>query len=600
MTCLRLFENVGEKLYHLGNAMLFDKKRKADALLKAQEEAELQQLRDKPEITKTPQKAKAHKARPDSMDFADYNRMWLQRKESRLDDERKRRLSEQETLPPSPPSLVSERSRRIAEQTGHLGPIKAWDRYAEQHKQRYNNTQAPEGTFTPQINEVSKHLSKTNSEPVTERLYKLSQSKNSSPSTRDKLIDNSTGQVLFTPLIIPDPEELKEGKRSNAFDQLYSEGVVISEKRRQMEEEYQKTECPFSPSINSNTEKILSGAVNPRKSLFHSPKKSVADEAPELFGQKGSKPGLRKKKPEIDISARSEIYKNRVEQQLANLAKEKEQKEKSECTFTPQLNSKSVSLTRNLYSGSVGASLYDRSLLLMTRKEKLVNEKQREVKERELKDCTFSPKIKQFGKKKPKKVPETMSTPESQITSSESPVSKFRSFRGEVMFEQEYQKQSQSRVKNIYSPPIPNQSQPNSDPMPRNTIFSPLKSPNFNLHRSIDEKSPLQDIEKTYSKTEASYLNQVRQAWSDLESSPCMTTIKTPKKYVQKKVLEESLTEEDEVQMEKDLEDELKLEDLAQSTIETSAHEETSLEDKSPEKSVEDDVLQMLDDWRSM
>ncbi|KAL0220503.1 hypothetical protein RCL1_000357 [Eukaryota sp. TZLM3-RCL] len=588
------FENYGERLYHIGNMMVFNKRAKTEAQQQAASEAELSQLKPAPVISEASKK-KAAKVRPNSVDFATYNRLWARKREEKLNEERKKR-QEADNDHPSPPPLVSERSRRIAEQLGHQGPVKAWDQYAEQYKQRLQSQPPVECEFTPSINPVSKQLGKALQEPVTERLYKLATESRSvvkeKPKTSEggtKMIDSSTGQALFTPVIIPsDPDHDQSRHRGAAFDELYSEGALLAEKRKKLEQEVLKVECPFSPSINPNTEKILSSAVNPRRPLYLSPDQSQKSKSTV-------EPSPKRKvisDVEFGVAERAKIYQQKYQQSVEQSINQKLQEEIAECTFTPSLNSKSVQISKNLYATS---SLPERTAHMLIKKQQELAVKSQQQKEMELKECTFSPRI---IKKLPKSVKSSGSIVKQSFSPLDTPHTHSRSsFGGERLFEQEVAKQGQKRVKTVLSPSTVHHSSP-SFPMARDTIFSPSKSPSV---MKIDERSKPSVLDFSYSNTESSYLNQVKQAWDELEKSQVIKTnsIKSQEKSIGHKSMtfEDSFVEE--------VAEEREQEAVVEEKV---AENSFSSPSSSPPRSVshsvvssvlEEDVSKMLDEWRS-
>ncbi|KAL0207376.1 hypothetical protein P9112_012004 [Eukaryota sp. TZLM1-RC] len=593
------FENPGERLYHTGKAMLTEKMQRASVHQREKQEAELAQLRPKPDIGIT-SKIKTPKARPSSVDFADYNNLWAKRREQRLEEERRRKQIDEEA-PVTPPPLVSERSRRIVQQTGHQGPVKAWDKYANQYWKKSYSDPNSDKDFQPQINPVSRQLSKALQEPVTERLYKLSQESrvrglNVKQDLKHRLVDLSTGQQLFTPVIIPsDPDSEPTKHREDPFEELYSESVLLEEKRKNLEETVMKSSCPFSPTINPNTEKILSSSVNARRPLYFSPDVKKEKERDQ---EKEKEKSPRKKSSgsvvsDVDIVQRSRIHLEKTQQQLELLQKEKEKQETSECTFTPNINRKSAEISKNLFSGS--NSLYDRSLRIRQKKEQELEQAKQERMQKELQACTFSPKLTKWRKDK---------SPKDKVNSGE--VVKSQRGRGETLFEEELVRQTQSRVKSVVqkSP----ESQRQSTPSVRDTIFSPSR-PSFNLYKPEDSSFAGNDnhiVNNNYSDRESSYLVQVQAAWSELEKSKCLT------KSQQRELKNEDLELNEELldnrsctqQVEESVEDlsqqidnqigqfDLEVSDLAHSNPDAVA----SLDSVSNE----DDVMAMLEEFRSM
>lgn len=175
---------------------------------------------------------------------------------------------------------------------------------------------------------------------------------------------------------------------------LYQRGQDLIQKRLAKAEELFRTTHTFQPQIDPNSKKMTQCA--PRKPLY-SAAKQPQSEVPH--------PSPRPSGKTVDLSAflarNYETQRKKTVREPRN-RKEEDESELKECTFQPKLDVKSVKMVVCAMQKSK-EGLYERGLKLREKQNKIAKEVIEARLCKELKECTFAPKVNQTPRSAVKK-----------------------------------------------------------------------------------------------------------------------------------------------------------------------------------------------------
>ena len=316
-------------------------------------------------------------------------------------------------------------------------------------KKEYMRKLNPEGcTFSPEMISSSPTAKKLRSKRTKEDLYADAKKREARLKKRvEEELSHPSG-CTFSPHITTKAKKSKGTPGRKRSEMLYANAAQTAAKKKVLGDKLQKAkdkECTFRPKITAKAKRSSSPHPKNRKVDLRARASKLAEErkALELKGCT-FQPNINKRRPVSaprsrpvkssapsagSVHERLNAYAARRRQKLEELREEKRAKEDRDLTFRPALRLSSSgtekqparsSIHERLYkdakkkrnakkSGASakrrhsfdpakkrrggGSSIFDRLCADNERKKNLIEEREREKEKRELKQCTFKPKI---------------------------------------------------------------------------------------------------------------------------------------------------------------------------------------------------------------
>eukprot|EP01065_Artemidia_motanka_P029187 TRINITY_DN3525_c3_g1_i1.p1 TRINITY_DN3525_c3_g1~~TRINITY_DN3525_c3_g1_i1.p1 ORF type:complete len:565 (+),score=100.80 TRINITY_DN3525_c3_g1_i1:123-1817(+) len=349
---------VGERLYAQGQEML---RRRQELAARSSEEREKEILKS---ATFRPKVGTGLGSRSggDAEKFYSLQTEWLRRKNRQLDKLRDKEELEVKRMLSEHPK-ASTRSERLLRGKEYKGPVDDW-KHREALFRMSHSDKEPSGSFHPTISPLAQQIRRDGA--AGERLFKhaaqqqTDRRKAEDAQKRGRAKDTSTGQILFTPVTrrnqVDDhsPTRRTEDEIDMQIKEMLRRGEEAQRRLRKKKTEIEREQgATFQPTLNLRSEQILSRTQRTPVHLRTKEKEKDTkeeDAASERMGD-GSARRTRRTRAEIDSSVkdfmdRIERDQKKTRSKIGKLREKQLREEVSECSFRPNISSKSGTLAR--------------------------------------------------------------------------------------------------------------------------------------------------------------------------------------------------------------------------------------------------------------
>lgn len=342
--------NVGDRLFLVGCGKERVKEQKLREERDRQLMSEMAQMTQRPNIT-----GRARTRPSKGNHFSEHAMMWEQRRqEHRGELVRQRRAEVTAEITGSP--NIDNHSRDIVTHRGrYVGPVSGWTEHFAKFCAKRAVPVDSQDMFTPNINvnAVRKEAEVT----ISERLFAESSQRRerrrlqAEDAAKQDLIDAATGRPLFK------PHSLASGGPARSVEelsqQLHGDQAAATERKRQLAGAlYQDPEMSFTPKLNRTSSQIAQHID--RKPLYdpkavakmrtRSAESGSASPAPVSPVSRGSATSVNVQEF-LHRTERADIGRA---QRISAIKKVINERETSECTFQPRINSKSEAIFSSL------------------------------------------------------------------------------------------------------------------------------------------------------------------------------------------------------------------------------------------------------------
>eukprot|EP01060_Flectonema_neradi_P017792 TRINITY_DN2462_c0_g1_i1.p1 TRINITY_DN2462_c0_g1~~TRINITY_DN2462_c0_g1_i1.p1 ORF type:complete len:593 (+),score=143.41 TRINITY_DN2462_c0_g1_i1:49-1827(+) len=373
--------SVGERLYYIGCGMQRNRQERLRRERENQIVAELSAVTAKPMITN-----RARQLPAKGSEFAEHNTLWSKRleKERRKHEAKKHMDDIAETLQkvemnPKSAAMI-ERGRLKAK---YRGPISGWNKHFAKFQTKKNIIPERE-VFSPNINVTSANLQRDGG--VGERLYEEASRKEERLRTMvnmaslRELVDPVTDQPYFKPHTPHAGAATSCQRRSRSRDvdsvvhSLLSRGQETQKKKERAASQDHSQKYSFKPRLNARSREMVTAKgkkpLYDREKFSRKSKRQAANilSQPVSPGDKVEDKGIR-----VDSSGvptyctqafirRNERLVLHRQERVNAIKREMEEKELQHCTFTPRICRQSTDILTNGQAISTGAAYSTKSM----------------------------------------------------------------------------------------------------------------------------------------------------------------------------------------------------------------------------------------------
>lgn len=339
--------NVGDRLFQVGCS----KEREKNERLR--EERDRQLMSEMAQMTQRPNITQRARTRPGKgSHFCEHAMIWEEKKREHRDEMARaihRDISKDVTGSPS----INRTSVEIVQQRGdYSGPVSGWEEHFARFCAKRSNTTTQSGTmFNPNIN--ANAVRAGGDKPISERLFEEFSERRERrrqavlDAQQQELVDKATGRQLFTPQAL---QPGSTGRRPEEVSQQLYEDNSILERRRADAVEKLDPDMTFTPKVNETSAYLASKVV--RRPL-HEPKRAPTDG--QFTPGRGTMNSARSRSTDDINSQPNSTPKVSVREflqrtqradagrasRIAAIKNAMHERDTSECTFQPRINSKS-------------------------------------------------------------------------------------------------------------------------------------------------------------------------------------------------------------------------------------------------------------------
>lgn len=314
--------------------------------------------------------------------FYEKNVQWQDMRDQKLIEGKEARLrSEEEKVELEKRKLILNSNTSINLPYDYIGPIKGWDRrFQEFVKKKTTLIEKNKQNFKPIINENSRKLACYNTNPpdekVEDRLLRKGEKVKSQKETYRQQYD------LLRDLANENPKTLKKTPQEvkDFVEKLYNNAKISRENREILIKNYE-TLYPFQPKINKHPNNVN------RKPLYFL---DIKEEKVKLENPKTKKKPLDKGIWDSFLIRNQTTLENK-KKTIENSKKELIDLEIKECSFKPEINSKTIKLL--IQSNKMEKDLLVRQNFFQNKHKETKELLKAKDKESFEKTCTFKPKI---------------------------------------------------------------------------------------------------------------------------------------------------------------------------------------------------------------
>ena len=338
----QVFRNTGHRLYYNGVARQLETKEKLQ-LQRERTLVEEAQLAQRPAITE-----KAMRKPSKGIFYADHSDMWSKQRDANIEHIRRAVIERELHVCPGTP-FINDKSIDIVESNpDYKHPVDGWhERFTQYIAKKHVSNHNPSLTFTPNIN--SNSVRRDGDVSIGDRLYDENERRKDkyrklcAAEWARRLKDPHTGQPLFYPLTQNLNTHSQDQTQEEMFERLHDNAHERTVKlaRRQEQKVAQDSNLTFTPVL-SKTSQVLATQIE-RAPLYYIKQrgKSVNDAS---MSRSMSERNLIAPGQEGDFYLRSQHLERDRLKRLEKIQREKDMREREECTFQPRITENSKNL----------------------------------------------------------------------------------------------------------------------------------------------------------------------------------------------------------------------------------------------------------------